>query len=69
MFGQQDPRIPGNSNLYLSEMENPWTLKGKQLLLSIPEYPWEQIGFMVNEDQPCLSEMVRFYHLFWQCYR
>jgi len=36
-------------------MENPWTLKGKQLLLSIPEYPWEQIGFMVNEGPAVLK--------------
>ncbi len=55
VWAQQDPRIPGNSNLYLSEMENPWTLKGKQLLLSIPEYPWGQIGFTVNEGPAVLK--------------
>lgn len=49
VWAQQDPRIPGNSNLYLSKMENPWTLKGKQLLLSVPEFDWEKIGFFVNE--------------------
>lgn len=30
VWAQLDPRIPGNSNLYISEMENPWTLKGKK---------------------------------------
>lgn len=49
VWAQQDPRIPGNSNLYLSKMENPWTLQGKQVLLSIPEYEWEKKGFKVNE--------------------
>lgn len=49
VWAQQDPRIPGNSNLYISEMANPWTLKGPQILLSIPEYDWEKIGFLVNE--------------------
>ncbi|MBF6625967.1 glycoside hydrolase family 43 protein [Aerococcaceae bacterium zg-BR9] len=49
VWAQQDPRIPGNSNLYISEMENPWTLTGYQTLLSIPEYSWEKIGFKVNE--------------------
>lgn len=49
VWAQQDPRIPGNSNLYISEMENPWTLKGEQTLLSIPEYDWEKRGFSVNE--------------------
>lgn len=36
------------SNLYIAEMENPWTIK-KQHLLSEPEYNWERIGFDVNE--------------------
>jgi GH43 family beta-xylosidase len=49
VWAQQDPRIPGNSNLYISEMANPWTLKGEQVLLSIPEYQWEKRGFSVNE--------------------
>lgn len=49
VWAQLDPRIPGNSNLYISKMANPWTLKGKQTLLSIPEYDWEKVGFWVNE--------------------
>lgn len=36
------------SNLYIAEMENPWTIK-EQKLLSEPEYDWETIGFDVNE--------------------
>ena len=46
---QLEPAITNNSNLYISEMENPWTLKGKILLLSVPEYDWECEGFKVNE--------------------
>lgn len=49
VWAQQDPRIQGNSNLYLARMKNPWTLENKQILLSIPEYDWEKIGFEVNE--------------------
>lgn len=49
VWAQKDPVIPGNSNLYISEMENPWTLTGSQILLSIPEYDWEKVGFLVNE--------------------
>lgn len=37
------------SNLYIAEMENPWRIKGEQVLLSTPELEWEQIGFHVNE--------------------
>lgn len=36
------------SNMYIAEMENPWTIKN-QVLLSTPEYNWEQAGFYVNE--------------------
>ncbi|WP_461218005.1 glycoside hydrolase family 43 protein [Lapidilactobacillus salsurivasis] len=54
VWAQQDPAIPGNSNLYLQKMTNPWTLTGKKLLLSIPEFPWEKIGFSVNEGPAVL---------------
>lgn len=37
------------SNLYISKMSSPWTLEGEQVLLSTPEYAWEQEGFYVNE--------------------
>ena len=49
IWAQQDPRIPGNSNLYISKMANPWTLTGKQTILTVPEYDWEKIGYWVNE--------------------
>ena len=49
VWAQKEPAIPGNTNLYLSEMENPWTLKGNTVLLTIPEFDWEMIGFLVNE--------------------
>jgi len=49
VWAQRDPNIRGNSNLYISEMANPWTLKGTQTRLTRPEYPWEQAGFWVNE--------------------
>lgn len=49
VWAQKDPAIPGNSNMYISEMENPWTLKGHATLLTIPEFDWEVIGFSVNE--------------------
>ncbi len=49
VWAQKEPAIPGNSNLYLSEMENPWTLKGINKLLTIPSYDWEKVGFSVNE--------------------
>lgn len=55
VWAQKDPAIPGNSNLYISEMGNPWTLKGHATLLTIPEYDWEKIGFLVNEGPAVLK--------------
>ena len=49
LWAQKDPAIQGNSNLYLAEMENPWTLKSPPVMLSKPELDWEIIGFWVNE--------------------
>ncbi|MEN0641934.1 family 43 glycosylhydrolase [Alkalicoccobacillus gibsonii] len=49
VWPQKDPNIEGNSNLYIAELENPWTLKGEQVMIATPEYDWERIGFLVNE--------------------
>lgn len=37
------------SNLYIAEMENPYTLKTVQVLLTTPDYDWERVGFWVDE--------------------
>lgn len=55
VWAQKDPEIFGNSNLYISEMENPWTLKGEQVCITTPEYDWEKIGFLVNEGAAVLK--------------
>ncbi|MBP3886640.1 MAG: glycoside hydrolase family 43 protein [Cellulosilyticum sp.] len=40
---------PQISNLYIAEMESPYKLKTKQVLLTTPDYDWERVGFWVNE--------------------
>lgn len=37
------------SNLYIAEMETPYSLKTVQVLLTTPDYDWERVGFWVNE--------------------
>jgi len=37
------------SNLYIDKLVNPWTIAGNEVMIATPEYPWEQIGFWVNE--------------------
>jgi GH43 family beta-xylosidase len=54
LWAQKAPDISGNSNLYLCEMANPWTLKGEPVMLSKPEYDWECRGFWVNEGPAVL---------------
>ncbi|WP_040949698.1 family 43 glycosylhydrolase [Gorillibacterium massiliense] len=61
VWAQQDPAIPGNSNLYIAPMVNPWTIQGPQILLSKPEYDWETIGFLVNEGPAVLKRNGRIF--------
>lgn len=61
VWAQKDPDIPGNSNLYISKMSNPWTLSGEQTMLTKPEYPWEKVGFRVNEGPAVLKRNGRIF--------
>ncbi|SHM71135.1 family 43 glycosylhydrolase [Gracilibacillus kekensis] len=51
------------SNLYIAEMENPWTIK-KQVFLSKPELDWEVIGFDVNEGPAMIKNDKRIFIAF-----
>ncbi|WP_342554582.1 family 43 glycosylhydrolase [Paenibacillus sp. FSL R7-0652] len=61
VWAQKDPSIDGNSNLYICEMENPWTLRGEQVMIATPEYDWEIIGFKVNEGAAVLHRNGRLF--------
>ncbi|WP_105735925.1 glycoside hydrolase family 43 protein [Cronobacter dublinensis] len=61
LWAQKAPDIPGNSNLYLCEMENPWTLKGEPVMLSKPELEWECRGFLVNEGPAAVKHGERLF--------
>ena len=54
IWAQRDAAIPGNSNLYIAEMENALKLCLPAVRLSVPEYDWECQGFLVNEGPSCL---------------
>lgn len=49
VWAQKEPAIPGNSNLYIAQMENPWTLKTFPTLITIPTFDWEKHTYWVNE--------------------
>lgn len=36
--------VNGVQSIYIAELENPWTVKGRRVRISTPEYPWEKIG-------------------------
>ncbi|EOU9528605.1 family 43 glycosylhydrolase [Cronobacter dublinensis] len=61
LWAQKAPDIPGNSNLYLCEMENPCTLKGEPVMLSKPELEWECRGFLVNEGPAVVKHGERLF--------
>lgn len=61
VWSQKTPNIESNSNIYLSEMENPWTLKGKALMLTKPEYDWERQGYPVTEAPAVMTHGDRLF--------
>ena len=47
-------------NIYIARLKNPWTIEGKRVMLSTPEYDWEKHGSlhglpMVNEGPEILK--------------
>jgi GH43 family beta-xylosidase len=44
-----------NQNIYIAEMENPWTLKTPTTMLTAPELSWEVNGGPVNEGPEILK--------------
>jgi len=61
VWAQKHPEIRGNSNLYIAEMENPWTIKGEQVELSRPEFDWEIKRYWVNEGAAVLKKNGRIF--------
>ncbi len=55
VWAQKDAVIPGNSCLYIAEMENATELATAPVLLSKPELDWEIQGFLVNEGPAVLK--------------
>lgn len=58
VWAQEDREVEekSHSNIYIAEMENPWTLKSKAVLLSKPELDWEIKLYWVNEGPAILKK-------------
>jgi GH43 family beta-xylosidase len=44
----------GQQNLYIAQMDTPWSLSTNRVLLSSPTYAWEQYGLPINEGPEAL---------------
>lgn len=60
VWAQNLPPAPGTA-LCLSEMKNPWTLTGPQIVLTRPERDWERHGHHVNEGPAVLIRNRRLF--------
>ena len=56
VWAQKDPKIAGNTNLYIAKMDTPTSITGNQIMLSKPDLPWERIGYLVNEGPAVLQK-------------
>lgn len=61
VWGQKDPDIKGNTNLYIAKMDTPWSITGEQVMISKPDLSWEQIGYLVNEGPAVLIRNGRIF--------
>ena len=61
VWAQRDYDIPGNSNLYIAQMLSATELKLPATLLTVPEYDWECIGYLVNEGPSVLKHNGKLY--------
>ncbi|MDI4635643.1 glycoside hydrolase family 43 protein [Pelomonas sp. V22] len=58
-WAQKDPAT--ESNLYIAELSNPWTLATAPVLITRPDLDWERIGFLVNEGPAVLKRHGRVF--------
>lgn len=61
VWAQRDPAIPGNSNLYIAQMRSATELELPATLLTVPEYDWECVGYLVNEGPSVLRHSGMLY--------
>ena len=45
--GWQDDH-DGEQDIFIAHLKNPWTIDSERTLLSRPEYPWEEVGDLLN---------------------
>ncbi len=46
-----DGPVNGSQKIFISKLENPWTLGSKPVVISTPELPWEKVGDLAKPNQ------------------
>jgi len=54
----------GNSDIFIAQMSNPWTICTKAVAITKPEYNWEKHGFKVNEGPSILKRNHKIFMVF-----
>jgi GH43 family beta-xylosidase len=52
--GWRGTNSPGDQQIYIARMSNPWTIEGERVMLSQPAFSWEMYG-LVNEGPQVLK--------------
>ena len=60
-WAQKEEGIPGNSNLYIARMRSATELMLPATRLTVPEYDWECVGYLVNEGPSVLKHNGKLY--------
>ena len=60
LWTQRHPDIKG-TNIYLARMDTLWSISTPAVLLSKPEFPWEQVRYWVNEGPTVLHRNGRLF--------
>jgi GH43 family beta-xylosidase len=45
----------GTQSIYIARLKNPWTVKGRRVMLSTPQFPWEEVGDLPTGNPPHLN--------------
>ncbi|HEV2319297.1 MAG TPA: glycoside hydrolase family 43 protein [Verrucomicrobiae bacterium] len=51
-------------NLYIAPMSNPWTISGRRVCISRPQYSWERNGLPINEGPETLWHKNRVFVIY-----
>lgn len=61
VWAQRNPEGDNNSSLWMAEMDSPSSITEPVIMLSEPEFPWETVGYEVNEGAAVIKRHGRIF--------